>query len=175
MGTEIYYGPNLRYDKGWQQYISYQWKAEEIKATLDEFEFLVFQEGEGQRSHKISYYLDDQKNNRLEMIRERLKHMKLRCQIIYSHGQFLDILPLRASKGRAIDYIRNKFDFAPRHVMVAGDSGNDEDMIAGSSRGVVVGNHSEELANLRNRPNIYFSKSQYAAGIMDGLRHYGFY
>jgi len=175
VGTEIYYGPNLRYDKGWQQYISYQWKAEAIKATLDEFDFLVFQEAEGQRSHKISYYLEDQKNNRFEMIRERLKQRKLRCQSIYSHGQFLDILPLRASKGRAIDYIRNKFAFSPRHVMVAGDSGNDEDMIAGSSRGLVVGNHSEELVNLRNRPNIYFSKSEYAAGIMDGLRHYGFY
>ena len=175
VGTEIYYGPNLRYDKGWQQNISYQWKAEEIKAALSEFDFLSSQEAEGQRSHKISYYLDDRKNTRLETIREHLKQYKLRCQAIYSHGQFLDILPVRASKGRAIDYVRYKFDFPSRHVMVAGDSGNDEDMIAGASRGLVVGNHSEELEHLRNRANIYFSKARYAAGIMDGLRHYGFY
>ncbi len=175
VGTEIYYGPNLRYDKGWQQHISYLWKPEVIKEGLADFEFLVSQEAEGQRSHKISYYLDDRKNNRLTQVRERLKQMRLRCQTIYSHGQFLDILPLRASKGKAIDYVRYKFDFSPRHVMVAGDSGNDEDMIAGLSRGLVVGNHSVELEHLRGRSNIYFSKARFAAGIMDGLKHYGFY
>ncbi len=174
VGTEIYYGPNLRHDKGWQQHISYQWKPEVIKNVLDEFEFLVFQEAEGQRSHKISYYLDDRQNNRLAQIQERLKQARLRCQTIYSHGQFLDILPLRASKGKAIDYIRYKFDFSARRVMVSGDSGNDEDMLIGKSRALVVGNHSSELEQLRGRSNIYFSEAEFAAGIMDGLTHYGF-
>jgi sucrose-phosphate synthase len=173
VGTEMYYGPDLRNDKGWQQHISYQWKPELIKEAMADFEFLVFQEAEGQRSHKISYYLEE-KESRLTMIQHRLQEMKLRCQTIYSHGQFLDILPMRASKGKAIDYIRYKFDFSPRHVMVAGDSGNDEDMISGHARGLVVGNHSEELEGLRGKPNIYFSSDEYAAGIMDGLRHYGF-
>jgi len=174
VGTEIYYGPNLRHDKGWQQHISYQWKPELIKDALAEFDFLVFQEAEGQRSHKISYYLDNRKNGRLSRIQERLKEARLRCQAIYSHGQFLDILPLRASKGKAIDYIRYKFDFSARRVMVSGDSGNDEDMLSGSSRALVVGNHSSELEFLRGRSNIYFSEADFAAGIMDGLAHYGF-
>ena len=58
--------------------------------------------------------------------------------------------------------------------MVAGDSGNDEDMISGKSRGLVVGNHSDELDSLQGRPNVYFSTEKYAAGIIDGLYHYGF-
>ena len=174
VGTEIYYGPDLRHDRGWQQHISYQWKAEEIKAVLNEYDFLVFQEAEGQRSHKISYYLEE-KDNRLQRLRDKLAEKKLRCQTIFSHGQFLDILPTRASKGKAIDYIRYKFDFSPIHVMVAGDSGNDEDMIDGAARGVVVGNHSTDLEKLSNRPNIYFSPLSYAAGIIDGLRYYGFF
>ena len=173
VGTEIYYGPDLRHDRSWQQHISYQWKAEAIKEVLSSFEFLVFQEAEGQRSHKISYYLEE-KGGRLKSIQEVLKQNRLRCQTIYSHGQFLDILPIRASKGKAIDYIRYKFDFSPRQVMVAGDSGNDEDMIASAARGLVVGNHSEELDRLRRKPNIYFSPETYAAGIIDGLKHYGF-
>ncbi len=173
VGTEIYYGPDLRLDKGWQQHISRQWKPERIKEALADFPFLVFQEAEGQRSHKISYYLEE-KNDRLARIRQRLQEMKLRCQVIYSHGQFLDILPLRASKGRAIKYLRYKFDFPARHVMVAGDSGNDEDMLAGQARGLVVGNYSPELEHLRHRANVYFSSKPYAAGIMDGLVYYGF-
>ena len=174
VGTEIYYGPNLRHDKGWQQHISYQWKPELIKDVLAEFDFLVFQEAEGQRGHKISYYLDDRQNNRFALIQDRLKDARLRCQAIYSHGQFLDILPLRASKGKAIDYVRYKFDFSARRVMVSGDSGNDEDMLSGPSRALVVGNHSSELEHLRGRSNIYFSTAEFAAGIMDGLTHYGF-
>ncbi len=173
VGTEIYYGPDLRHDKGWKQHISWQWKPEKIKKVLTPFDFLVFQEAEGQRSHKISYYMEE-KNNRLARVQERLRTMKLRCQVIYSHGQFLDILPLRASKGKAISYLRYKFNFSSRHVMVAGDSGNDKDMIAGSTRGLVVGNHCPDLKSLYGKANIYFSDADYAAGIIDGLKHYGF-
>ncbi len=173
VGTEIYYGSDFRLDRGWQQHISWQWKAKEIKEAFRTLDFLIFQEAEGQRGHKISYYLEE-KEGRLAMVRERLQEMKLRCQVIYSHGQFLDILPLRASKGKAIDYLRYKFDFSSRQVMVAGDSGNDEDMIAGKTRGLVVGNHSPELEFLRGKRNVHFSKEKYAAGIIDGLRHYAF-
>ncbi|HFQ90190.1 MAG TPA: glycosyl transferase family 1, partial [Desulfobulbus sp.] len=74
----------------------------------------------------------------------------------------------------AIKYLRYKFDFPARHVMVAGDSGNDEDMLAGQARGLVVGNYSPELEHLRHRANVYFSSKPYAAGIMDGLVYYGF-
>ncbi|MBE0583208.1 MAG: HAD-IIB family hydrolase, partial [Desulfofustis sp.] len=121
VGTEIYYGPDFRMDKGWQQHISWQWQAEEIKKALGRLDFLVSQEAEGQRSHKISYYLEE-KDSRLQQVNEALDEMKLRCQVIYSHGQFLDILPLRASKGKAIEYLIQKYDFSPRHIMVAGDS-----------------------------------------------------
>jgi sucrose-phosphate synthase len=173
VGTEIYYGPDFRYDKGWQQHISWQWKPLAIKEALEGFDFLHSQEAEGQRSHKISYYLEE-KEGRLSQVLDRLEEQKLRCQVIYSHNQFLDILPQRASKGKAVDYVRYKFDLSARHVMVAGDSGNDEDMLSGHGRGLVVGNHSDELEELRGRANIYFSNQQYAAGIIDGLRHYGF-
>ena len=165
VGTEIYYGPDLRYDRGWQQHISTHWKPEQIKETLSGFDYLVFQEAEGQRGHKISYYLEE-KDNRLASIKNRLREEKLRTNLVYSHGQFLDILPARASKGQAIDFIRYKFHFPVRNVMVAGDSGNDEDMIAGHSRGLVVGNHSYELDKLRGKPGVYFSEKNYAAGIM---------
>ncbi len=172
VGTEIYYGPDFRMDKGWQNHLSYQWKPEHIKDALLDFDFLVFQEAEGQRNFKISYYLEE-KEDRLIKIKQRLADSRLRCHVIYSHGQFLDILPIRASKGKAVDYIRYKYEFSPRYVMAAGDSGNDEDMLNGKSRGLIVANHSEEMEKLKGKANIYFSPESYAAGIIDGLRHYG--
>ncbi len=172
VGTEIYYGPDLRIDKGWQKHISYHWKPEAIKDLLDRVSCLRSQEAEGQRSHKISYYLEEA--GQLDTVRDLLRREKLGCQVIYSHGQFLDILPLRASKGRAAEYLRYKYQFSPRQLLVAGDSGNDEDMLNTAARAVVVGNHSDELLWLKNRPNVYFSPHNCAAGILDGLRHYGF-
>ncbi|HHD63296.1 MAG TPA: HAD-IIB family hydrolase, partial [Desulfobulbaceae bacterium] len=173
VGTEIYYGPDLRMDKGWQNHISYQWRPEEIKEVLGDIDFLTFQESEGQRSHKISYYMADDYDY-LFWVYYKLEEAGLQCRVIYSHGQFLDIVPVRASKGKAIDYLSYKYEFSPLHVMVAGDSGNDEDMLSGKARGLVVGNYSEELEKLKDRPNIYFSPRKYAAGIIDGLNHYGF-
>ncbi|MBM9605642.1 HAD-IIB family hydrolase [Desulfopila inferna] len=173
VGTEIYYGPDFRMDKGWQNQISYQWKPEAIKDALDSFDFLVFQEAEGQSNYKISYYLEE-KDGRLDQIRQKLAEYRLRCNVIYTHGQFLDILPLRASKGRAIDYISYKYEFSPRYIMVAGDSSDDEDMITGKTRGLIVANQSEKMNKLKGKTNIYFSSEQYAAGIIDGLYQYGF-
>lgn len=172
VGTEIYYGPDLRMDKGWQQHISHRWKPEAIKDALSKFEWLVFQEAEGQRSHKISYYLNNE-DDRLAKIYAELEDQKLRCKVIFSHNQFLDILPHRASKGKAVNYLQYKYEFLPRYVMVAGDSGNDTDMLVGKNRGLIVGNHSEELEYLKSSPRIYFSEGEFAAGVIEGLRHYG--
>ena len=172
VGTELYYGPDLRIDSGWQQHISSMWKAESIKECLNVFPWLVSQEAEGQRSHKISYYLENI-DNRLETVQQALNESRLKCQVIYSHGQFLDILPYRASKGKAVSYLQYKYDFLPRHVMVAGDSGNDADMLSGKTRGLIVGNHSPELDFLTGSPRTYFAKGKYAAGIIEGLRYFG--
>ena len=174
VGTEIYYGPDFRIDKGWQKHISYQWKPELIKRLLNALDFLVPQKAEGQRSHKISYFLEE-KEGRLKRLQKILQDARIRCQVIFSHGQFLDILPLRASKGKAVEYLCYKYEISPRQLMVAGDSGNDEDMLRGNHRALVVANHTQELASLKRQQDVYFSSKEYAAGIIDGLRYFGFF
>ena len=87
---------------------------------------------------------------------------------------FLDLLPVRASKGAAIEYLARKWGLALDHVLVAGDSGNDRDMLEGPALGVVVGNHAEELKSLAAQDTLYFASATHAGGILEGLRHYGF-
>ena len=173
VGTEIYYGPDLRTDKGWQQHLSHLWKPEAIRDVLGKLDFIQQQDAEGQRRYKISYYMEDDPEL-LAAVHHQLQDAKLRCQVIYSHGQFLDILPYRASKGRAIKYLKYKWDIAPENVMVAGDSGNDADMLRGRTCGLVVGNHSKELEELKGQKRIFFSDKEYAGGIIDGLIYYKF-
>ena len=58
--------------------------------------------------------------------------------------------------------------------MVAGDSVNDEEMLAGNTLGVVVGNYRPKLETLRRYPRIYFAEGRHAAGIIEGIHYYNF-
>ena len=110
----------------------------------------------------------------LEQIHDLLTENRCRYQLVYSHQRFLDILPQRASKGKAIRYLSYKWEIPLENFLVAGDSGNDEEMLRGDPKGVVVGNYSEELESLRGKRRVYFSKHEFASGVIDGLRHYHF-
>ncbi|HCA26770.1 MAG TPA: HAD family hydrolase, partial [Betaproteobacteria bacterium] len=90
------------------------------------------------------------------------------------HEAFLDVLPVRASKGHAIRYLSYKWSLSLSQFLVAGDSGNDTEMLLGDTLGVVVSNHSPELETLRGREKIYFAQRSHARGILDGIFHYGF-
>ena len=59
--------------------------------------------------------------------------------------------------------------------MVAGNSGNDEEMLGGGTLGVVVSNYSEELEHLRDRERVYFAEHDHAWGILEGLDFYDFF
>jgi len=107
-------------------------------------------------------------------IRTHLRKRDLHAKIIYSHNAYLDLLPVRASKGLAIQYLTIKWGLDPRKILVAGDSGNDEEMLRGNNLGVIVANYSKELAKLQGRQDIYFAQGAYAWGILEGMNHYHF-
>ncbi len=173
VGSEIYYGPEFTPDQGYAQHISYRWKPEKIREVLAELDFLELQEEANQRRFKISYYMRNENGN-LETVHRVLNEAKLRYNLIYSHGQFLDVLPHRASKGKAIRYLSHKWGIPAQNIAVAGDSGNDEEMLRGNFRGIVVGNHAEELTRLKGAKHVYFADGHYAAGVLEGLKHYKF-
>ena len=101
VGAEIYYGKAHLYGKGWDTHISSKWDREKIKGLVDGIDFVAYQDEETQRKYKISYYMEPGKD-RLAMIHDLLLKNRCRYNLIYSHDQFLDILPYRASKGKAI-------------------------------------------------------------------------
>lgn len=173
VGAEIYYGAALQYEKGWETHIAHKWDRERIKRLLDDFDFLVYQQEDTQRRFKISYDMAPSKD-RLPRIHERLRTKKCRYNLIYSHDQYLDVLPYRASKGKAIRYLSYKWDIPLKHFLVCGDSGNDLEMLRGEPRGVVVSNYSAELEGLKGVKNIYFSKKPCAEGILEGMKHFRF-
>ena len=86
----------------------------------------------------------------------------------------MDILPYRASKGKAIRYLSYKWEIPLGNFLVCGDSGNDEEMLRGEPLGVVVGNFSPELKKLKGIRGIYFARQKYCGGILEGIKRYQF-
>ena len=175
VGAEIYYNykGRLIFSSGWKAHIRHQWYRERIKKLLEQFKFLQYQEEDNQREFKISYYTSENPEY-LEKVNRTLIKNKIKANVIFSHGQYLDILPYRASKGKAIRYLAYRWNIANEHILVAGDSGNDSEMLKGDLLGVVVANYSSELESLKGQKRIYFAGRKYAGGIVEGIDHYHF-
>jgi len=175
VGSAIHYGPRLVEDGGWEQHINFRWNPKGVREAMRKLPGLKLQPKWGQGNFKISYFVDPEKAPSDAEIRRHLRSRKLGAKIIRSHDAFLDLLPIRSSKGMALRYLALKWGFPPERILVAGDSGNDEEMLTGNVLGVVVGNHSEELEKMRGEPRIYFARAEYAWGILEGIEHYDFF
>jgi sucrose-phosphate synthase len=175
VGSEIHYNfrGKLIYSKGWHAHLDNQWNKNKIVKLLSRLKHLEYQEEENQREFKISYYTSEIPGY-VDKVKNILIRNKIKADVIFSHGQYLDILPYRASKGKAIRYLAYRWNIPFENILVAGDSGNDIAMLKGEMLGVVVANYSKELEVLRGQKRIYFAKEKYAAGIIDGINHFNF-
>ncbi|MGE4319712.1 MAG: HAD-IIB family hydrolase [Deferribacterales bacterium] len=174
VGSEIYYNKGeMKPDEGWRKHLNYFWNPDTVRELMKDIEGVEIQESVKQREFKVSYYYD-KKCPKPSVLRKMFRQNGLRVKIFMSHGQYLDILPLRASKGLAVRYLSMKWGIEPENILVAGDSGNDEDMLKGNNKSVVVGNYSTELERLRGREDIYFAGAEYSEGILEGIKHFNF-
>lgn len=174
VGSEIHYGPGLQADQEWRRHIDFRWDREAIVKALHGLPGLRLQPASEQRAHKVSYFVDATRKPVVLEIRRVLRRHGVHVNVIYSHEAYIDILPMRASKGLAVRFVADRWGLNMDHVMVAGDSGNDEEMLLGHSLGVVVGNYSSELEYLKGHKRIYFAHDRHAAGVLEGIKHYQF-
>ena len=174
VGTEIHYGTQKTADASWFKLINFRWSRNRVMDTLKDIEGLYIQEAEHQSAYKVSYGFDPEQGPPVDEIRSALRAAGLRVNLIFSHGMFLDVIPVRAGPGMAIRHIAVKWGFPFERILVAGDSGNDEGMLSGSTLGVVVSNYSVELEKLRGYPRVYFSPEAHARGLIDGIGYYNF-
>ncbi|MFT5142069.1 MAG: sucrose-phosphate synthase [Rhodothermales bacterium] len=174
VGTQIYYFNGSEYvlDRSWQTHLNRGWNRDHLMKLLRSVPWLTLQPEDGQNRHKISFYTREDRYDH-EQLRLVLGSLVKQVTLIASHGAFLDVLPRRASKGKALTYLSRKWAVSDREVLVAGDSGNDRDMLTGQALGVVVGNRSPELADLEPRKRLYLAKGRASSGILEGLEHYG--
>lgn len=176
LGTEIFYSSALVPDDFWSEHIDHFWKPKAVRRTLEGINGLVPQGRIEQSRFKVSYHYDPAVAPPIEELTTRLRTHELTVNVVHAFGQYLDIIPIRASKGLALRYVAHRFGIPLEHILVAGGSGADEDMMRGNTLAVVVANrHHEELSQLAEMDNIYFAQQAHALGILEAIEHYDFF
>ena len=167
VGTEIHIRRGKNYEKfyDYSESIGKDFPSSEIIRTLEG------RPGLSRQNHfsgvKLSYFIDDYSPAEERAIRESLS--PYRCNIIFSGGIYLDVLPPKASKYHAIEYLAEAMGISRDRIITAGDSGNDRDMITGFSRSIVVGNADNDL---NDAVCGYRSRACYADGLLEGLKYF---
>jgi len=121
------------------------------------------------QQRRCSYYMHDE--SMIDEVRKRVEPFG--CNVIYSAGKFLDVLPANINKGTTltnlVKYLREDKD----NVLVAGDTLNDFAMYECGFKGVVVGNAEQKLTECTMAlPNIYYAKAEGAGGIIECFENF---
>ncbi|HAH44599.1 MAG TPA: HAD family hydrolase, partial [Planctomycetaceae bacterium] len=124
-GTQLHYGENLTPDLSWRKSIDYAWKPQQIRDVLDMQPGFYPQIEEHQSEFKISYEIDTNVSPSITTIKKILREAGLRAKVIMSLGMYLDVIPVRGGSDLSMRHVLWKWGFAPEHVLVSGDSGND--------------------------------------------------
>ncbi|MEJ1297514.1 MAG: HAD-IIB family hydrolase [Candidatus Sedimenticola sp. (ex Thyasira tokunagai)] len=176
LGTQIHYGQKLTADDFWREHIDHLWKPQSVRRLLNELPGLKPQRKIEQSRFKIAYHYDKSEAPSVEELNDLLHQRDLTCNVIHAFGQYLDIVPVRASKGQALRYVAQRWGIPLDNILVAGGSGADEDMMRGNTMAVVVANrHHEELSQLVEEERIYFADQAHALGIIEAIQHYDFF
>ncbi len=166
VGTEIHYagpGGTLLPDALYAQRLAAGWRPDAIADVLRGLPGLEPQRGIEQRRFKRSYLSDTPGMAR--EVERLLRDVGLRARVVFSHGRMIDIVPLAAGKGMALDHVRRVLKIPQIRSRVAGDSGNDLCLLTSGVAGVVPANHTDELSVLKGRPNLTFSTLRYGSAV----------
>lgn len=175
VGTEIRFAPHFKPDKNWEMKMKLEWDTAKIKGFMEKYSKFKPQ-GVSPR-YRLAYQLaSEEYKDAITQLNQEIDKAEISIKAVPSLGYLVDIIPLGAGKGSALEYLRQMLGFSREHTVVCGDSGNDLSMFYMGYKGIVVGNaHSELKLQLKKNEvmDVYFAKKQYAAGILEGLINMG--
>jgi len=199
VGTTLYriINGNWQLSDAWNDEIGQDWKGlnwEGLAEYFEDMQEIQLQELEKQNQYKLSFYTDQNIDHQhlKKNIRAILAQKGLRANIIWSVDEIstkglLDIIPARANKLHAIEFLMQQEKFSEDRTVFAGDSGNDLDVLTSGLQAILVKNAADEvrkeavelLSEKHMMHRLYLPKGDfagmngnYAAGVMEGLVHF---
>jgi HAD superfamily hydrolase (TIGR01484 family) len=170
VGATVVRGDSRRPVQPLQDEIAARWSgAEVVREALKPFKGLVPQDVPQDR--RCSFFVDaNQITNELHDAVESIG-----CELLFSNGRYLDILPKGVSKGETLQRLVVLKNLNPSSVVVAGDTLNDLSLFKTGLKGIVVGNAEPALLeNVTSFEWVYRASEPGVSGICEGLRYHGF-
>ncbi|QOG05379.1 HAD-IIB family hydrolase [Aureimonas sp. OT7] len=175
VGSEIYHlasdGVSYMADTVWRRKVRRGWRREATIRAIEGIEGLTPQAPLEQRPFKLSYFSDG-RTDTAATVRRRLEAAGIAASVVHSHGRYLDVLPHGVSKGSAVEFVRTSYRLPVNSVYVAGDSGNDVDMLGIMPQSIIVANYSDNLPGLPALAHAYVAQGTHARGIIEGVAHF---
>jgi HAD superfamily hydrolase (TIGR01484 family) len=181
----------------WQAAIAPDWAGLDhaaISALFTDLPVLSLQEFAKQNTFKLSYYVPLYVDNAalLAQMQQRLEQHHVNASLIWSVDEpagigLLDVLPARATKLHAIEFLMENTGFELAETVFAGDSGNDLPVLASAIPAVLVANAAEDVreaavvaaagngttrALYLARGGLLDMNGYYSAGVLEGVVHY---
>ena len=199
VGTTLYrvINGNWQLLDDWSYEIGLDWKGlgrDKLSEFFGDMEEIRLQEPEKQNQYKLSFYTAQNVDYQqlIKKIRAVLAKKGVRASIIWSVDEIsanglLDIIPARANKLHAIQFLMQQERFSEDRMVFAGDSGNDLDVLTSGLQAILVKNAMDEVRkealerlsgkHMTNRlylpkGNFYGMNGNYAAGLIEGLVHF---
>jgi sucrose-6F-phosphate phosphohydrolase len=199
VGTALYriIDGNWQPSDDWRGEIGQEWKglgSEKLSEFLEDMEEIRLQEPDKQKPFKVSFYTDQNVDHQrlIKNIGGVLAQKGVRASIIWSVDEIsanglLDLIPPRANKLHAIQFLLQREHFAEDRTVFAGDSGNDLDVLTSGLQSILVKNATVDIRkealkrlsekDLTNRlylpqGNFFGMNGNYAGGVMEGLAHF---
>ena len=199
VGTTLYrvINGNWQLLDDWSYEIGLDWKGlgrDKLSEFFGDMEEIRLQEPEKQNQYKLSFYTAQNVDYQqlIKKIRAVLAKKGVHASIIWSVDEIsanglLDIIPARANKLHAIQFLMQQERFSEDRMVFAGDSGNDLDVLTSGLQAILVKNAMDEVRkeaietlsgkHMTNRlylpkGNFYGMNGNYAAGLIEGLVHF---
>lgn len=193
VGTSVYHATPSGFELD-EEYVRLMEEARggldvrDLRHAMMDVPELVLQPDDRHTESKLSYHLSPGADQALVLnsVQEVLEGLGGRIQAVFSVGApsgrgLLDLLPAGVAKDYAIRYLHDHTGVHPDRLIYAGDSGNDLAAMLTGFKVVVVGNATPGLKDelvlrggeLGILDRLYFAEGFFAAGVLEGCRHFG--
>jgi sucrose-6F-phosphate phosphohydrolase len=173
VGTELH---DTLYNRGGEYGAQFgeAWDVSGVEQVVESTPGIRRQPPEFSHALKSSWFWSRARHEQLDELARRLAGAGIEAAVYYSCRYFLDIVPARAGKGAALEWLCRRLSIDFPDVVVAGDSGNDNSMFdLPGINGIVVSNALPELHAATAEPRTFLARQPMADGVVEGLAYFG--
>ena len=172
VGSELYRRVGARWIQlaSWPR-LNARWDVNHVRRELEAIPDLAEQPLSSRSPYKLSYFAP---RAALSTVNDRLQSAAIHATVVHSHGDLLDVLPGGVDKGSAVTWLSKLLSIGFERTMTCGNTENDLAMLRLPCPGIIVGEADPELVEASTSlPNVFLASEACAAGILEGLRFFG--